>query len=335
MFLCFVAPYVPTYIRVWRRRTYIRAGNAVYSELMIDTELSTLVNALYDTWWRREQLDGRGTAEDDHLRANEQALQTMIQEVAASRPFGADVFGPTKELIQAQSSERYAHTRHRLLGGLLDAARYGSLDPNWRDQLTSPAGVGDDALQPHVDVDTLALHELTTMPTQPWEPYAANGVWRLALNAWYRAALDLDNYRAHNDQLAVQSLWTARLQSRLQWVRSPHDDVLLAIQEVREQWSRQSNHHATQRYWTRWRDNTGASYRAGLAAGGDPDVNWTSWYRSRIETWDGECPAVSAADHLAALDEPQQYMEMLPEYWTQPKLADHHDRGPKLASHPG
>jgi hypothetical protein len=61
------------------------------------------------------------------------------------------------------------------------------------------------------------------------------------------------------------------------------------------------------------RDELGASYRAGLRAGGD-DVDWLSWYRDYISRWPLGVMRDAATARLELPDIRRQ-METLPDYW--------------------
>ena len=63
------------------------------------------------------------------------------------------------------------------------------------------------------------------------------------------------------------------------------------------------------------RDIIGASYRAGLCAGGNP-VDWRGWLRDRVASWPDN-PARTKV--LAELQDPHVHKdwEMLPDYWCQ------------------
>jgi hypothetical protein len=119
------------------------------------------------------------------------------------------------------------------------------------------------------DVDALVIHELSTLPPQPWEPHAAGGDWRPALNAWDRDSLtQLDWHYRH-----VQSHWDSPKSPMLpQWVDHAAQEACWAADEAR----------CAELKYARQRDELEAWYRAGLAAGGDDE----GWYRRRREdTW--------------------------------------------------
>lgn len=234
--------------------------------------------------------------------------------------------------------ERYTGIRNGLWADVLRWARSGELPADWRAHLpgyhTAIAGE-------HVrdDIDGLALHEFTTLPTQPWEPFAAGGDWRAALDAWYRDSLALhDRTHQQTEELTASKPQPFRLPTRpMPDAYDPHiayDDVedldaLRALRDADLAAAKAINHD-------RGRDRLEAWYRAGLAAGGTGD-DWIGWYRDRINTWDRRhddiygAAVINSGRELAKLDngddatlEPTPAaaggwvripMEALPDYW--------------------
>lgn len=174
--------------------------------------------------------------------------------------------------------------RSSAVAHLLNAARGGRLESGWRLRGgTTPLGTwpgwrrhGDTTPLWHLDASVLVEVELAEMPVESWEPYVAGGDWREALDSWYSAAL------------ANEERWEADLAES----RSPG-----APDAVERQ------HHFTEA-----RDLLGASYRAGLAAGG-LDVDWRGWLQERSEQWHW-------AEPILADDSRFDWYEKLPEYWT-------------------
>ena len=214
---------------------------------------------------------------------------------------------------QKLARRMYLDMRVRLIGEALRRARAGTLEPDWRNHLLTwfPELV---AVSP--DNAALVAREATELPVQPWEPYAAHGDWREALDAWY------------SDTLALEAEHEAEL---LAPAPRPSDDNLEWYASGRE--LQQQADRATREGKRRERDCLGASYRAGLAAGG-VEIDWVSWYRQRVIEWvdcgDGGDASAARAEsmridyrrHLA--DQPgwREYLQQLPEYWTaQQKLA--------------
>lgn len=194
----------------------------------------------------------------------------------------------------------YHSTRTRLWVGVLAEARAGTLPADWRSTLTieHDTGLREQILgsaaalitptESNADSDTLVLHELTTMPVRPWEPYAARGDWRAALDAWYADTLAIDEYRRQPvDPLLSDHLGLTDLGARI----TPGVDALLqALQE--------------------------ASYRAGLAAGGEAGFDdWRSWLDTRIRALQSsaDLPTTDRSANPRAL---RQHLQQLPTYWT-------------------
>ena len=140
-----------------------------------------------------------------------------------------------------------------------------------------------------------------------WSPYTGpfTGLgWRVALDSWYAAVLELEDCRDRSRRPlgggADAPPEVKRFSASL--ARSP----LVAQQNARLAEGRR-----------RWRDWTGCWYHAGLAAGG-VGVDWRGWYRGRIATWTGGDSALegpSAAGELAKLDSRLDHFETLPAYW--------------------
>jgi hypothetical protein len=120
------------------------------------------------------------------------------------------------------------------------------------------------------DIDGLVF---ATLAPQPWEPYAAGGDWRAALEAWYRDRLAVHDrqHRHHQERSAAPRPFRPPTDTEftaLMACRQADTAALLVIGDERK------------------RDRIEASYRPGLAAGGD-DRDWIGWYRQRIiDTWD-------------------------------------------------
>ena len=74
-------------------------------------------------------------------------------------------------------------THHHLntMRAVLDKARAGDLTTDWRDNLTTPTP----PMPADADSAAQALDELRALAPAPWEPNAARGDWRAALDAWY------------------------------------------------------------------------------------------------------------------------------------------------------
>lgn len=198
----------------------------------------------------------------------------------------------------------YVTMRHMMIGGILSRARLGTLDPNWRTHLLTyfPAARSD-ATKAGA---TLVQLEATELPVQPWEPYAARGDWREALDAWYSATLALETEceAAHAER-----------------PRPPADDSG-GVDWLSGAAAGQQQQSDADRYMResqqRIRDGLGASYRAGLAAGG-VEIDWVTWYRERVATWDDLGREELRADyrrHQADEQGWRDYLQQLPDYWT-------------------
>lgn len=240
--------------------------------------------------------------------------------------------------------DRYTRIRNGLWVDVLRWARSGELPADWRIHLpgyhASIAAITGEQLCD--DIDGLALHEFTTLPTQPWEPYATGGDWRTALDAWYRDSLALHDRRRHSrEELTASKPQPFRLPDTpmpdaydpspaivyddmedLRARRALRDADLAAADDI--------NHD-------RGRDRLEAWYRAGLTAGGTGE-DWAGWYHDRITTtWDRRhddiygVALINSDRELAQLDDPDTAtlepspaaaggwvhipMQALPDYW--------------------
>jgi hypothetical protein len=213
------------------------------------------------------------------------------------------------ETHQQSARMWYGFARYMLLRPILMGARSGSLDPNWREHLTLDA-LGYPPEARLADSNKLALLEIATMGVQAWEtePYAGpfTGLgWRVALDSWYAAVLELEDCHDRTRRPLGGGADAPPEMKRLiaSLARSP----LVAEQDARAAEGRR-----------RWRDWTGVWYQAGLAAGG-LGVDWRGWYRGRIATWTGGDSALegpSAAEELTRLDRGRlDHFETLPAYW--------------------
>lgn len=208
------------------------------------------------------------------------------------------------ELQQQDARHQYGWARYVLLKPKLMDARTGDLDPHWRHSL-SPAlfGAMDEARERSTE---LALHELSTMGVQPWEPHTGSG-WRVSLDAWHAALAEVNDTRERTEQLMPGADADAPEVVREFTEAIAQNPVLSSFAERVAEGRR------------RWRDWEGSWYRAGLAAGG-LDVDWRGWYRSRISTWTMGLSSVegpSAIGELTALEHgDKDHMQSLPAYWT-------------------
>lgn len=99
---------------------------------------------------------------------------------------------------QQVGAQYVATVRDDLLAKLLEHARFGTLDPQWR----STAMSAKERLYPHAvtDDDRAAVMELQQLPPQAWEPHRAP--WRVALDAWFIAQFGV------NERARVRSAQT-------------------------------------------------------------------------------------------------------------------------------
>ncbi|WP_292981251.1 hypothetical protein [Mycobacterium sp.] len=191
----------------------------------------------------------------------------------------------------------YASFRHSLVGDILRRARDGALDRDWRERFTTYHPV---LLKANADTVALIHHEMAELPEQPWEPYAAAGDWREALDAWYSDTLALETSYEHAI-LAGRPRPPAEPESGHDWLAS----------YAAGQPKQAADDSRTRQNLLRNRDGFGASYRAGLAAGG-VDVDWEGWYWQRVKLWD------DLGDEGLRVDSRRNRLlcvEHLPPYW--------------------
>lgn len=103
------------------------------------------------------------------------------------------------ELQQQGARHQYGWARYVLLKPILMDARIGTLNTNWRHGL-SPAIVGNTSDEAFDRSNILAVHDISTMDVQPWEPHTGSG-WRVALDAWYAAVAEVNETRERTEQL--------------------------------------------------------------------------------------------------------------------------------------
>ncbi|WP_204810534.1 hypothetical protein [Mycobacterium riyadhense] len=210
--------------------------------------------------------------------------------------------------------DRFTSARNGLWADVLRWARSGELPTNWRDLLPGYharcAAIGGRDLRD--DIDGLVLHELATLPPQPWEPYIAGGDWHAALSAWYRDMLALHDRKRQQDQ-EMRASEPQPFRLPVTPMPDPYNPRI-----VFDDWAdmnarctlRDADFDAIQvMNHVRRRDRLEAWYRAGLAAGGD-DEDWAGWYRNRINsTWDRRQDVIygrgliTADSELARLDD--------------------------------
>jgi hypothetical protein len=212
---------------------------------------------------------------------------------------------PDDDPFNRAAGRHYRMLRTQTLRQILIKARNGMLKPDWRDTVNSPQR---SVTTHHIytDGDMLAIEELRQMDYTAWEPGHVSS-WRDALSAWYVASRQaLHEDRALALQLQVTSTQdrdktlSSALRLRSQGVNAVDQVLRLETAIDSTDVTSDSAQRTSHDLYVVARDDLGASYRAGLRAGGD-DVDWIAWYRDHINRW----PAGTMKDIVAArLDRP-------------------------------
>lgn len=204
-----------------------------------------------------------------------------------------------RRLDSSRAAMSYRSIRTRLWIHILAEARAGTLTVDWRTtlyvaepdnqlrrEILGPAAAAILPAQ-EADSEALILHELVTMPPRPWEPYAAAGDWRAAINTWYADTLAIDEYRRQPlDPLLTEHMNTIGLGAAPSF--SHAETMVRAMQE--------------------------ASYHAGLTAGGDDRfADWQVQLETQLNALKSPHKDSSRADPEAL----RQYLQRLPTYWTE------------------
>lgn len=212
---------------------------------------------------------------------------------------------------QQVGAQYVATVRDDLLAKLLEHARFGTLDPQWR----STAMSAKERLYPHAvtDDDRAAVMELQQLPPQAWEPHRAP--WRVALDAWFIAQFGV------NERARVRSAQTylSLLEMRGMTVLSKFtvdsltgtytdESVIEELTTLPYAELRDPNTpvHMAQR------DELVASYLAGLNDAGISN-DWAGWLRARSETWGS--PMVENKWRVMLSGPTLAQMWRLPDYW--------------------
>ena len=208
----------------------------------------------------------------------------------------------------SRAAERhYRVLRTQALRQILALARNGALKPDWRDTLDTPQRSAT-AHRIYTDGDLLAI-DLRQMDYAAWEPGHESSwrdpctrtapwpwPWNCKSPAPRTATRPSPAHFVCDPRASTRSTNAAtRDGDRLHRCRLGLSAANKADLSVVA------------------RDELGASYRAGLRAGGD-DVDWLTRYRDHINRW----PAGTMKDIVTArLDSPdyQQHMQTLPDYW--------------------
>ena len=169
--------------------------------------------------------------------------------------------------------------------------------------------------QMYTDADRLAVDEVRELPPAAWEPNS-EASWRDAVSAWYAAARGV----IHEEYVMTAEIRlagrSAREQSLATAFRLPHsperEHLIQTIHDTEMTYDNTDRALLATNICER--DNLGASYRAGLAAGGEA-IDWVAWYLERIAAWPDPRMAAPAR---ARLDDPTFCAEVqtLPAYWT-------------------
>ncbi len=212
---------------------------------------------------------------------------------------------------QEIGAQYVASVRDGLLAKLLEHARLGTLDPQWRTSVMSakarlyPQAVTDD--------DRAVVMELQELPPQAWEPHQAP--WRVALDAWFVAQFEVnERARVRSAQTYVSQLqlpgMAALNKFRVASFTGTYTDeavieelTALPYAELRDP---NDAVHLAQR------DELVASYLAGLNDAGISN-DWVGWLRARSQTWGN--PMVENKWRIMLSGYALAQMWRLPDYW--------------------
>jgi hypothetical protein len=225
---------------------------------------------------------------------------------------------PNEDPLNDAARRHYGSSKSQLLRQVLDAARQGTLTATWREALQPPT-YSLPAHRIYTDGDFLAVEELREMAPAPWEPGHPAG-WRDALDAWYLAYRTLLIEQAvGTQQKLARSLETQTATLNTKYTVMAGRTTTTLAQELRGTLSDFDHNSDVARrqfddFYVTERDRLGASYLAGLAAGGD-DAGWVEWFEARVANWNDAQAAELARAQIAAPAFRAQW-ERLPSYWT-------------------
>ena len=227
-------------------------------------------------------------------------------------------YGGDQDGFSTAAARHYRSLHTQMLRGVLALARRGALRPDWRDRLQPPQR-STTTHHIYTDGDVLAVAELRQREYAAWEPGQASN-WRDALTSWYLASrVALHDDRALPAEIQIETVKTRdqtpahALEMRVKGVNAVDALDRLEVALDSSDVSTDSTTRTTHELYIAARDELGASYRAGLRAGGD-DVDWVGWYRDHINRWPAGTMREVAAARLEAADY-QQQMETLPGNW--------------------
>lgn len=195
-------------------------------------------------------------AATERIQAMIEAYNEALHEVGERDLATMRRLGWESQDKQHRHLQRWARYRHR--SDILRDARTGDLPPNWRTERTA---IPDDVAPGLREVYATVVNELADLPPQPWEPYAAGGDWRAALDAW------------HHDSLAVLDTYH---QGQMSDAQTPHPRFAPADSAELNEREAQRQVVATDLATNLERAARAViehSYRAGLAAGENPDAD--------------------------------------------------------------
>ncbi|TKV35339.1 hypothetical protein [Mycobacteroides abscessus] len=219
----------------------------------------------------------------------------------------------------------YAQTWCRIMRLLLNRARNGPLNKNWRETLPDywfvEYPIYDDAI---ADITRVALHNIIGCPLYGWEPYATNGDWEHALNRWYQQSNALCEYEtfveAEGRRLMAEAQRETKRARRAERIAELEKDPLSIhavyplgeINRIEERYDRDRKPIDDSWYHSQ-KASIEASYRAALNAGGQHN-DWKRWYAEQLASIQ---PDTTVEEVLGRPFAP--WFTRLPKFWTEPE----------------